>query len=45
MQKNQIIMYQNSSFEVKRMAQEDLLAEKRGVCKIPTNGITGIQLR
>jgi hypothetical protein len=28
-------MYQNSSFEVKRMAQEDLLAEKHDGYKIP----------
>jgi hypothetical protein len=38
MQRNQIIMYQNISFEVKRMAKEDLLAEKRNVGKIPANG-------
>jgi hypothetical protein len=30
MQRNQIIMYQNISFKVKRMGEEDLLAEKRG---------------
>ena len=30
-------MYQNSCFEVKRMAQEDLLVEKHGMCKIPPN--------
>jgi hypothetical protein len=41
MQENQIMMYQNSSFEVKRMGKEDLLAEKRDAFKIPANGQTG----
>jgi hypothetical protein len=43
MQRYQIMMYQNISFEVKKMEKEDLLAEKRDGFKIPANGVSGNQ--